>query len=678
MAPALTKQAVKKRYEKLVALVEHHRKLYHELDSPEISDEAYDSLILELAALEKKHPDLREGVSVTQRVGGAPLATFDKVIHEVPQWSFDNVFDDKELEAFDARVRRFLAKEVEHESLSYDVEPKIDGLKIVLTYRKGVFVLGVTRGDGTIGENITENLKTIKALPKRLSEPVDIIVGGEAWLSRHEFERINSERAKQGEPLFANPRNAAAGSLRQLDSNITASRNLEASIYDIERLSGLTRPQTQIEELKLLERLGFPVNSDYTLCQNIHDVEAYYRKKLRDREHASFDMDGVVVKVNEVQYQDALGFTGKAPRFAIAYKFPAEQATTVVEDIVFQVGRTGVVTPVAELRPVRVSGSTVSRATLHNEDQIKRLDVRVGDTVVLQKAGDVIPEIVSVLKDLRVGKEKPFVFPTHIEACGGDGRIERVAGEAAWRCVSRDSFAQNLRRFEHFVSRKALNIDGLGEKTIELLLERGLLHSYDDIFKLTARDVENLPGFKEKSVENLLGSIKKARSTTLQRLLLGLSIDQVGEETALLLAERFGSLANVERATLHELTELDGIGEVVGHSIYTWFQNPEHRKLLRRLEAELEIQKPDRVSGGPFKGFTFVITGTLEDFSREEAKEAVRRRGGSIAETLSKRVTHVVVGEDPGSKAEKARALGLPILREADFKKILASEEDLP
>lgn len=671
MARKSTDQTLIERHTKLRELVDHHRRRYHEHDAPLISDEAYDSLIRELASLEDAHPELKRADSVANKIGGAPLEAFEKVRHEVPQWSFDNIFDHEELEAFDARVKRFLAKEVGNvQDLSYDVEPKIDGLKVVLTYRDGVLVLGATRGDGSIGENITHNLKTISSLPHTLTKPIDIIVGGEAWLSRDEFKRINRERDVSGEVLFANPRNAAAGSLRQLDSTITASRKLETFIYDIERIEGHPRPTTQKEELELLRELGFPVYSDTELCHTLLEVEAYYTRKLHERETLPFDVDGVVIKVNEVPLQDALGYTGKAPRFAIAYKFPAEQATTVVEDIVFQVGRTGVVTPVAELRPVRVAGSKVSRATLHNEDQIQRLDVRVGDTVILQKAGDVIPEIVSVLKELRTGKEKPFVFPTHVEACGGDGRIERVAGEAAWRCVNKNSFAQQLRRFEHFVSRRALNIEGFGEKTLELLLDRELIASLDDIFKLTAQELATLPNFKEKSISNLLDAIAKARTTTLARLLHGLSIDQVGEETALLLADHFGSLKKLQQAEFSQLEALEGIGPIVAHSIYEWFRKPEHLRLLQRLEVELTIEQSVRKTGR-LSGSTFVITGTLNDFSREEARTAVRSEGGAIAESVSKRVTHVVVGDNPGSKADKARELGLPILSEGDFKKLL-------
>jgi DNA ligase (NAD+) len=668
-----TGRKMRERHRKLTSLVERHRHLYHTLDTPEISDEAYDALVAEIRGLEVEHPELKAGKrSIVEQVGGAVLEQFEKVRHEVPQWSFDNVFDEAGLRAWEERIVRMLKKEYESTvSLSYCAEPKIDGLKIILTYKKGVLTVGATRGDGTEGENITENLKTVRTLPKKLTRPIDIIVGGEAWLSEEELKRINKERELVGEPPFANPRNAAAGSLRQLDTRITASRNLQVSIYDIERMEGV-RPKTQIEELALLRELGFPVAETSRACTNLTEVRAYYKDELAHRHDVPYGMDGIVVKVNEVGLQEALGYTGKAPRFAIAFKFPAEQATTVVEDIVFQVGRTGVVTPVAELRPVRVAGSTVSRATLHNEDQIKRLDVRIGDTVVLQKAGDVIPEVVSVLTELRGRKSKPFTFPTRIPECGGDGRIERVPGEAAWRCVSRDSFAQRLRRFEHFISRKALNIDGLGEKTMELLLERGYVTTLDDIFLLTRETLLSLPGFKDKAADNLLVAIHNARTTTLPRLIFGLSIDHVGEETAYLLAEHFSSLKKLQAASRGELAELRGVGEVVAESLYLWFRVKENKALTARLLQKLTLEMPEKVSG-PLSGMTFVITGTLLNFSREDAKRQIRARGGAISETVSKKVTHVVVGAEPGSKADKARELDLPLLSETDFQKILGS-----
>lgn len=661
--------ATRTRHRKLTELVDYHRRRYHEEDQPEISDQAYDSLAHELLELERKHPELTGTSVVAERVGGEPLEAFETVRHGARQWSFDNVFDETELKAWTERIRRYLQKETDltPHDLSYCCEPKIDGLKIVLTYKKGVFVLGATRGNGEVGENITENLKTIQSIPLTLLKSVDLIVGGEAWLGHGEFERINHEREKAGKPLFANPRNAAAGSLRQLDSRITASRKLAAFVYDIETLEGIARPPTQMEELELLSDLGFNVSSDHKLACTLSEVFEYYEMWCANRTKQPFEMDGIVVKVNELRLQDALGYTGKAPRFAIAFKFPAQQSTTVVEDIVFQVGRTGVVTPVAHLRPVRVAGSTVSRATLHNEDQIKRLDVRVGDTVILQKAGDVIPEVVSVLTKLRTGTEKPFVFPKHVAACGGDGSIERVPGQVAWRCVHRGSFAEQLRRFEYFVSRKALNMKGIGQSTLERLLERGLIQSLDDLFTLKRGDMLELPGFKEQSAQNVLDAILGARNTTLAQLLVGLSIQHVGEETAHLLAEYFGTLKRMQSATHEELVALKGVGEIVATSVYGWFRDSQNKKLLKRLGQHLTFKTQKRTVGGKLSGKTFVITGILSRFSREEAKRRIRQEGGTISESVSKKVDYVVAGNDPGSKFSKAQELGVLVLNETAF-----------
>lgn len=669
-------RAMKDRYNKLIDLVNYHRHRYHVLDAPEVSDEAYDSLFSELLALEETHPELKQPGSPTERVGGEPLPAFEKVKHVVPQWSFDNVFTKEELHKWAERLERFLARETRFggERVDYLCEPKIDGLKIILTYKKGVLTVGATRGNGTTGENITQNLKTIQSVPLQLMEPVDIIVGGEAWLSHSEFERINKGRKKNGEPLFANPRNAAAGSLRQLDSRITASRKLDSYIYDIEKFDAkgtkLKRPQTQHEELELLKTLGFKVSHLSKYADTVDGVISYYEELKRKREKEPVDLDGVVVKVNALHLQEALGYTGKAPRFAIAFKFPAEQATTVLEDIGFQVGRTGVVTPVAHLRPVTIAGSRVSRATLHNEDQIKRLDVRIGDTVVLQKAGDVIPEIVEVVKELRSGKEKPFIFPQKISACGGDGRVERIPGQAAHRCVSKKSSAQIRRKFHYFVSKKAMNIEGLGPNIVDVLLERGLVSSFDDIFTLTEGDLLDLPGFKEKSAQNVLQAIEKAKHTTLPRFIIALSIDHVGEETAHLLAESFGTLEALEKASLQELDALEGVGEVVACSIYDWFQDPENQALLMRLQQHIFIEKPETTKR-ILEGQTFVVTGTLESMTRDEAKHAIRTRGGVVASSVSQSTDYVVAGDNPGSKFEKAQTLGVRVISETEFKTIL-------
>lgn len=665
---------IKERVEKLRETIDHHRYLYHSLDAPEIPDEVYDSLIVELATFEEEYPELKSETSPTVRIGGEPLAGFKKVRHEVNQWSYDNVFTIEELEAWEERIIRYLEKETSYtrKDFSYTAEHKIDGLKIVLTYKDGAFIQGATRGDGEVGEDITQNLKTIQSIPLVLREKVDCIVEGEAWLPHKELERINKERKKNNEPVFANTRNAAAGSLRQLDPKIVAKRKLSTFIYSLAsfqpKSSSLEVPTTQYESLKLLQKLGFKVSKDYILAKNISDIETYYKRWEKRRSKEDFEMDGVVVKVNEIPVERALGYTGKAPRFAIAFKFPAEQVSTVVEDIVLQIGRTGVLTPVAHLRPVVVAGSTVSRATLHNEDQIARLDVRIGDTVILQKAGDVIPEIVSVLKEFRTGKEKKFSFPKKVAACGGDGSIERVPGQAAWRCVNKNSFELQRQKLHYFVSKKALNIDGLGEKIIDLLFEEGLVQAYADIFTLKRGDILALPNFKEKSTDNLLQAINSAREVPLPRLLIGLSIEHVGEETAYDIAEQFGTIENIKKATLPELEGIEGVGSVVARSVHAWFADKENQKHLRELLNEIVVLEEDRKSG-KFSGKTFVLTGTLSTLSRDEAKERIRKLGGSVASSVSKETDFVVAGESPGSKYEKAKELGVLILSEDEFLK---------
>ncbi len=659
------KEEIRKRYTQLESLVAYHQKRYHEDDAPEISDETYDALVRELRGLETEYPELKKNDAVSERVGGKPLDAFKKVRHEALQWSFGNVFSFEELTKWEDRNKKKVPG-----TFSYCVEDKIDGLKVVLTYKKGVFVQGATRGDGEVGEDITENLKTVRSIPLRLLEPVDCIVGGEAWLAHSEFERINRERTKKGEPLFANPRNAAAGSLRQLDSKITAERKLDCFAYDIETVTGLQDseyPKTQTEELELLKKLGFQVNTSYTLCKTLKEVEEYYKERNKKRSSLDFETDGVVVKVNDIEQQKELGYTASAPRFAIAYKFPAEQVTTKVLDIVLQVGRTGVLTPVAELTPVTVAGSLVSRATLHNEDQIKRLDVRVGDTVILQKAGDVIPEIVSVIRELRVGNEKPFRFPKKVSACGGDGSIEKIEGQAQWRCVSKDSFEQKLRCFEHFVSKKTMNIDGLGSQIVALLLEQGLVITYADIFTLTKEELLTLQGFKDKSATNLLEAINQSKTVDLYRLLFALSIDQVGEETARDLAEHFGTLHALRSATKEELEMIEGVGPVVAESVSTWFQDEENIHSLESLLQHITIRDVSKKTTGALSGKIVVITGTLTSLSRDEAKELVRSCGGSVAESVSKKTSFVVVGSDAGSKAEKAKVLGVELINETEF-----------
>jgi len=661
-----------KRIEKLRSVVAGHQHLYNVLDQPEISDEAYDSLMRELIALEKKYPQFHTENSPSVRVGGEPLGSFSKAKHSVRQWSLDNVFNFEELTGWQDKIKRILDKEYEKKSpaLVYCAELKIDGLKIVLTYTKGELVRATTRGDGITGEDVTHNIKTIGSIPLLLKEKVDMTVSGEIWLSHKEFERINKERKKNDEPLFQNPRNAAAGTLRQLDPKVTAGRRLDTFIYDInEAKEGILKKwSTQTEELELLKELGFKVDGHYSICRDLNDVEKFYNKWTKEKEKQDFGIDGVVVKVNSVELQKKLGHTGKSPRFAIAYKFPAEQVTTTVKDITLQVGRTGVLTPVAELAPVFVDGSTVSRATLHNEDEIKRLDVRVGDTVILQKAGDVIPDIVSVVTALRKGDEKAYKFPRKVVACGGGGKIERIPGQAAWRCVAKDSKEQLRQKFYYFVSKKAFNIDGLGPRILDILIDKKLIQSFSDIFKLSAKDISSLEGLGEKSAENLISEIKEARYTTLPRFIISLSIEGVGEETAHDLSKYFGTFKAFQKAKLDELKKIDGVGDVVAQSISKWFTKKKNIELIKNLFKYVLVEEDAQSAvSKKFDGLSFVITGTLESLSRDEAKEKIRMYGGSISSTVSKNTSFVVVGENPGSKYDKAESLGIEMWDEAAF-----------
>jgi DNA ligase (NAD+) len=677
---------IKERYEKLVKTVDHYRYLYHVLDKPNITDESYDSLMQELFKLEEKYPELRTPLSPTQRVGGEPLSEFKKVKHEVRQWSFDDVFSFDDLKKWNEKVRRLIEKDpsLKGEKLEYDCELKIDGLKIILTYKNGKFIQGATRGDGEIGEDVTENLKTIQSIPLVLNKPFDVIAVGECWLSKNELKKINKEREKNGEQLFANTRNAAAGSIRQLDPKIAAKRKLSSFIYDIDKLSLRAErgkpeisefPDTQDKELKLILDLGFKENPNHEVVQNLDGVEIYYKYWSKNREKLDYGLDGIVLKINSRKIQEALGYTGKAPRWGIAYKFPAEQVTTILEDITFQVGRTGVITPVAHLKPTLVAGSTVSRATLHNEDEIKRLDVRIGDTVILQKAGDVIPEIVEVLKELRTGKEKPFVFPKKIDACGGDGSIERIPGQSAWRCVFKNSFAQQKRKFYHFVSKIAFNIDGCGPRIIDALLDNGLIVNYDDIFTLKKGDLLSLPRFAEKSVDNLLKSIENSRKVSLNRFIVSLSVPQVGEETAIDLAKKFGTLEKIRNAEVLELQKINGVGDVVGQSVFDWFSDKENSKMVDRLLKQVNIEsiKAGAEKKGKLFGKSFVITGSLSSMSRDEAKDKIRALGGDISESVSSKTSYLIVGENPGSKFDKAKELGVEILDEEKFLKLIKS-----
>jgi DNA ligase (NAD+) len=522
-----------------------------------------------------------------------------------------------------------------------------------------------------VGEDVTQNVKRIESVPLLLTLPVNCIVEGEVYIGKKQFEELNALQKKNGEALYANPRNVAAGSIRQLDPKVVALRGLDTFMYDLAAFEG-ELPKTQHEELALLKQLGFKVNPHYEHKADIAEVIAYWKKWQNKISQANYQADGVVVKVDERELQEVLGYTGKAPRFGIAFKWPAEKVTTVVTDIILQVGRTGVITPVAELRPVTVAGSKVSRATLHNEDEIARLDVRVGDTVILQKAGDVIPDIVEVVQELRPHGAQPFVFPETVDGCGGDGRIERVPGQAAYRCVVRDSFELNKRRLYHFVSKHAFNIEGCGPKIIDALVAHGRISTPADLFTLTQGDLETLPRFGEKSARNVIESIDARRKVTLDRLIVALSIDHVGEETATLLAENFKTIARLQEASAEELSAIDGIGPVVAESLVTWFASSKNRHLLDALLSHIQvIQEIAASKQGLFSGKVFVLTGTLESLSRDEAKQAIKQAGGKVASSVSQATDYVVAGSETGSKLREAEKLNIAILSESEFLALL-------
>jgi DNA ligase (NAD+) len=657
-----------KRIAELQKLIAYHHALYHEKDTPEISDEAYDSLVKELWALQG-------GGEVLEQIAvGAPAnEAFTKVTHKVQQWSLGNVFSATELADWEERIARQLEKEdIKTGTIAYVLEQKLDGLKLVVEYQHGELVRAATRGDGVVGEDVTHTARTIADVPKQLTQPLSLICVGEVVLTRQEFERINAERKRNGETLYANPRNTAAGSLRQLDPEVARARNLSYFAYDIDQIDEV-RLTSQWEELSLLQQLGFKINPHNKRVTTHSDIVSYYETWTTKKDTLDYGVDGVVIKVDDHTLQRALGFTAKTPRFGVAFKFPAEEATTVVEGIHLQVGRTGVITPVAHLRPVVVAGSTVARATLHNEDEIKRLDVRVGDTVVLKKAGDVIPKVVQVLTALRPKNAKPFRFPKQVAGCGGDGAIERIPGEAAYRCVDRSSDTLNRRRLYYFVSKQALNIDGVGPRIIDQLLDEGLISEPADLFTLTTGDLLALEGFKETAAKNVISAIHAVRSIPLYRFLIGLSIDGIGEETARLLADRFGTWVALRSATEHDLAAIHGIGETVAKSFRNWIQQKQNQvlvdELLEHITLEESVQKQ---SSGVLKGKTVVFTGTLPTLGRDEAKQVARDAGAKVASSVSKKTDYVIVGSDAGSKAAEAERLLVPILDEAAFLELVA------
>ncbi|MBE3581257.1 MAG: NAD-dependent DNA ligase LigA [Thermoanaerobacteraceae bacterium] len=669
---AVSREQAQRRLEELRRLIEEHNYRYFVLDAPIISDREYDELMRELLELEATFPELVTPDSPSQRVGGAPRPEFAAVRHRQPLLSLANAFSPQEILDFDRRVRELAGARAD-----YVVEPKIDGLSVALVYIDGVFTTGATRGNGEVGEDVTANLRTVRALPLRLKRPVARLeVRGEVYMPKEAFARLNKAREDAGEPVFANPRNAAAGSLRQLDPKVTASRALGLFVYQV-LYTEEDEPLTQMEALEYLAGLGFPVNPYRVHCRHVQEVLNTLEEWTPERRAAlPYEIDGLVIKVNNLGVQRVLGATAKSPRWAVAYKFPAEQAVTRVVDVIVRVGRTGVLTPTALLEPVRLAGSTVSRASLHNEDIIREKDVRIGDTVVIQKAGDVIPEVIKVLPARRTGEEKEFHFPERCPACGS--RVVREEGEAARRCTGGLACpAQVKERIIHFASRPAMDIQGLGPAIVSQLLDAGLIADAGDLYYLKVEDLLPLERFAEQSARNLISAIEASKDKGLERLLFALGIRHVGERAARTLARHFRSLDRLREASLEELTTLPDIGPKIAASIKAFFDEPRNLEVLeklRRAGVKMEAE-PEPETAGPLAGKTFVLTGTLPNLTRQEATDLIVRAGGKVASSVSRRTDYVVVGDNPGSKYDKARELGIPLLDEEGLRKLLEDRE---
>ncbi|MCB7155886.1 NAD-dependent DNA ligase LigA [Bacillus stercoris] len=659
----MDKETAKQRADELRRTINKYSYEYYTLDEPSVPDAEYDRLMQELIAIEEEHPDLRTPDSPTQRVGGAVLEAFQKVTHGTPMLSLGNAFNADDLRDFDRRVRQAVGDDV-----AYNVELKIDGLAVSLRYEDGYFVRGATRGDGTTGEDITENLKTIRNIPLKMNRELSIEVRGEAYMPKRSFEALNEERIKNEEEPFANPRNAAAGSLRQLDPKIAAKRNLDIFVYSIAELDEMG-VETQSQGLDFLDELGFKTNQERKKCGDIEEVITLIDELQAKRADLPYEIDGIVIKVDSLDQQEELGFTAKSPRWAIAYKFPAEEVVTKLLDIELNVGRTGVITPTAILEPVKVAGTTVSRASLHNEDLIKEKDIRILDKVVIKKAGDIIPEVVNVLVEQRTGEEKEFSMPTECPECGSE--LVRIEGEVALRCINPECPAQIREGLIHFVSRNAMNIDGLGERVITQLFEENLVRNVADLYKLTKEQVIQLERMGEKSTENLISSIQKSKENSLERLLFGLGIRFIGSKAAKTLAMQFESLDNLKKASKDELLAVDEIGEKMADAVITYFHKEEMLELLNELQ-ELGVNTlykgPKKVkaedSDSYFAGKTIVLTGKLEELSRNEAKAQIEALGGKLTGSVSKNTDLVIAGEAAGSKLTKAQELNIEVWNE--------------
>ena len=657
----MNKTQAKKRIEELNKLTAYYATKYYDDDAPEISDFEYDMLMNELKNLEKEFPEFVSKNSLTQKVGGTVKEGFEKVEHAVPLQSLQDVFSLEE-------VNEFCLKMQKENVTEYVVETKIDGLSVALEYKNGEFIRGATRGNGLVGEDVTENLKTIKHIPQKLKEPIDIIVRGEVFIGKEDFDKLNETLDE--EEKFANARNLAAGSLRQLDSKIAASRPLDIFIFNVQKCE--TKEFTShYESLKYLKSIGFNINPVLIPCDTVRKVKNAIEKIGEMRPDLDFGIDGAVVKVDNLALREKIGTTFKTPKWAVAYKYPPEQKETVLKDIICQVGRTGAITPMAILEPVVVAGSKISKTTLHNEDFVKEKDLKIGDRVIIQKAGDVIPEVVRAVVEKRTGEEKDFEMPTTCPVCGGE--VIRVPGQSVNKCIGIECPARNLRNIEHFASKEAMNIDGLGEKVIEQLYEKGLIHNIADIYSLKVEDVASLKKDGKKFAEKLIKNINKSKGNNLDRLIIALGIEQVGAKSAKILAKRFGTMDNLAKANFGTLTFVDEIGEITANSIREFFMQDQTKDLLKKLKtAGVNMQEiEDENSDNRFLGKTFVLTGTLENFTRDEASEIIEKFGGKTSGSVSKKTSYVLAGEDAGSKLTKAQSLGIPIITEAQFDEMI-------
>lgn len=665
-------EEARKQVKELREKLEYYAKLYYDMDNPAITDYEYDMMMNKLKALEKDFPELITKDSLTQKVGGHVKEGFKQVTHEVPLQSLQDIFSFDELREFDNRVRK--VAEENNEELKYVVETKIDGLSTALKYENGIFVQGATRGNGLIGEDVTDNLKTIAHIPKKLNEDINITVRGEVFIGTKEFEKMNAEREIMDEPLFANARNAAAGSLRQLDSRVTAMRPLDIFIFNVQKYEAETfdSENSHFTELNKLEKLGFNVVPVRTLCSTIDEAIEAIQKIGEDREKLSFGIDGAVIKVDNLRLREILGTTYKVPKWAIAYKYPPEKKETKLLDIVCQVGRTGAITPTAILEPVKVAGSTISKTTLHNEDFIKQKGLKIGDTVVIQKQGDVIPEVVDVLKRKRNGTERDFVMPTVCPVCGAP--VVREEGEAVARCIGIECSAKLLRNLAHFASKEGMDIDGLGIKIIEQLVDKGLLKNITDIYTLTIDEIASLKKNGKKFAQNLIDAINESKNNDLFKLLTALGIRHIGTKSAKGLCKKYKSIDEIANASFEELSMIDDVGMITAKSIYEFFRQPQTMDLIEKLKeagVNTEVLEDDSNSDDRFYGETFVLTGSLTGFTRQEASDIIERFGGKVSGSVSKKTSYVLAGEEAGSKLTKAQELGIRIISEEEFNNMI-------